>query len=158
MRNVLSSLLALPLLVAGAQRAAAQPARVPPTRAIGVGWSPAAGLFGAELVARSFAMAPRLGGAAGVGFGGVGARLNVALRDPAAHRRVPYVGAGYSAALWLPLIELSGVTSLEGGVQFWPTAGRGMYLDLGGGVAYLTGTGDGDEFGPVIRLLVGGTF
>jgi hypothetical protein len=160
MTNRIPSLIAATLLAVGARRVAAQQDSIPPVRAYGIGYSPAAGLVGVEWVDRSFTrVAPRLGGAFGFGLGGVGARLNLTLRDPAAHRRVPYVGAGYAAALGLPFTDIDGAASVEGGVQFWPAPGRRLYADLGAGVAYLVGPrGNNSDVGPVLRLLLGRTF
>jgi hypothetical protein len=126
-----------------------------PTSAFGIGWSPAAGLIGVEFVNRSFTRAPRLGGAAGIGLAGTGARLNVSLRNPAVSRRVPYLGLGYVAAPWLPILKMSGAASVEGGVQIWPSEHDGLYLDVGAGIAVLTGASS--TTGPVLRLLVGHT-
>ena len=151
-------LLVVLCLAVGSRRAAAQRDSVLPTQAFGIGYSPAAGALGVEWVTRSFPRAPRLGGAHGAGVAGIGARLNVALRDPAERRRVPYVGAGYMSALWLPVLKLSGITSVEGGVQFWPAPGHDFYMDLGAGVALLSGTGHSGDVGPVLRLLFGRTF
>ena len=126
-----------------------------PARAFGIGWSPAAGLIGVEFVDRSFAHAPRLGAAAGIGLAGVGARLNIGLRDPVEHRRLPYVGVGYVTTPWLPVLKMSGAASIEGGVQLWPSRPDGVYCDIGAGVAFLTGASS--TTGPVLRLLVGHT-
>lgn len=126
-----------------------------PTHAFGIGWSPAAGLIGVEFVDRSFVRAPRLGGAAGIGLAGVGARLNIGLRNPAAHRRLPYLGVGYVTTPWLPVLKMTGAASVEGGVQLWPSRADGMYFDVGAGVAFLTGASS--TTGPVLRLLVGHT-
>jgi hypothetical protein len=143
------------LLSVGAQRATAQGADIP-TRAYAFGWSPAAGLLGVELVARSFSAASRFGGAVGIGLGGVGVRLNVLLREPLTYERVPYIGFGYVATPWLPGIRLTSVTTIEGGVQFWPTKPRRVYFDVGGGVGFLTGASS--KVGPVLRLVIGQTF
>jgi len=143
------------LLSIGAERAAAQGAEVP-TNAYAFGWSPAAGLLGVEWVVRSFSPATRFGGAAGVGLGGVGVRLNVALREPRTYERVPYIGFGYVATPWLPAVSLTSVTSIEAGVQFWPTKPRRIYFDVGAGVGFLTGASS--KVGPVLRLLAGQTF
>jgi hypothetical protein len=143
------------LLAGGAHYAAAQGTDVP-TNACAFGWSPAAGLLGVEWVVQSFSTASRFGGAAGVGLGGVGVRLNVSLREPRTHERVPYIGFGYVATPWLPAVRLTSVTSIEGGVQFWPTKPRRVYFDIGAGVGFLTGSPN--KLGPVLRLLVGQTF
>ena len=119
------------------------------------GWSPAAGLLGIEWVDRSFSAAPRLGGAVGVGIGGIGARLNMTLRDPRNHQRVPYVGLGYAVTPWIPVVSLRSVASIEGGVQFWPVSPHKMYFDIGTGIAFLSGTSN--DVGPVLRLLLGST-
>jgi hypothetical protein len=138
-----------------AQRANAQVSSVP-ARAVAFGWSPAAGLFGVEGVARSFAAAPRLGGAVGVGLAGFGVRLNLALRQAKAHRSVPYVAVGHAVTPWIPVIALTSVTSVEGGVQVWPIGERRLYMDFGAGVGYQRGKYN--EVGPVLRLLFGRTF
>jgi len=143
------------LLGAGAQRVAAQGSDVP-TRAYAFGWSPAAGLLGVEWVARSFSTAPQLGGAVGVGIGGIGVRLNVTLREARTHDRVPYLAVGYVMTPWLPAVRLTSVTSIEGGVQFWPVSPRRLYLDFGAGVGFLSGASS--KVGPVLRLLAGRTF
>ena len=143
------------LVGVGAQRVTAQGAEIP-TRAYAFGWSPAAGLLGVEWVTRSFTAAPQFGGAAGVGLGGVGVRLNVTLRDPRTHDRVPYIAVGYVITPWLPAVRLTSVTSIEGGVQFWPVSPRRLYLDFGAGVGFLTGASS--KVGPVLRLLAGRTF
>ena len=149
---VIAALLALgaPCANACAQAAA------PPREAIAVGWSPAAGLIGAEFVGRAHSRAPRLGAAVGIGLAGFGGRFNLALRDPWAHTRVPYLGVGYVTTPWLPVIRMSGAASLEGGVQFWPTAKQNVYVDAGAGVARLFGAAA--STGPVLRLLVGRAF
>ena len=126
-----------------------------PTGAFGIGWSPAAGLVGVEFVSRSFAHASRLGGAAGIGLAGAGVRLNVSLRDPAVNRHLPYLAVGYVATPWLPILRMSGATSVEAGVQVWPSRRDGLYLDFGAGVAFLAGASS--TTGPVLRLLVGHT-
>jgi hypothetical protein len=136
-------------------RANAQASSIP-TRAVAFGWSPAAGLFGVEGVARSFAAAPRLGGAAGVGLAGFGVRINLTLRQPKAHSSVPYVAVGHTVTPWIPVIALTSVTSVEGGVQVWPTGERHLYMDFGAGAAYERGKYN--EVGPVLRLLFGRVF
>jgi hypothetical protein len=113
-------------------------------------------MIGVELVARSFPPAPRLGGALGIGFAGAGVRANLALRDPTANRRVPYVGVGYVALPWIPVLDVTSVTTLEAGVQLWPTGTRHIYADLGAGVGWLGG--GAPSTGPVLRLLVGRVF
>jgi hypothetical protein len=143
------------LLGVGTQRVAAQGTDVA-TRAYAFGWSPAAGLLGVEWVARSFSAAPRLGGAAGVGLGGVGVRLNVTLREPRTHNRIPYLAVGYVMTPWVPAVKLTSVTSIEGGLQFWPANPRRLYVDLGAGVGFLSGAAS--NVGPVLRFLVGRTF
>ncbi len=153
--NHRSRVLVAVLLAVGAQRADAQSTDVP-TNAYAIGWSPAAGLLGVEWVVRSFSAASRFGGAAGAGLGGVGVRLNVSLRQPRTHDRVPYIGFGYVATPWLPAVKLTSVTSIEGGVQFWPTKPRRLYFDLGAGVGFLTGAAN--KVGPVLRLVAGQTF
>jgi hypothetical protein len=93
-------------------------ATVIPTHAYAFGWSPAAGLLGVEFVARSFTAAPRLGGALGVGIGGIGARLDLTLRDPTTYNRIPYLALGYVVTPWIPTVKLSSATSIEAGVRF----------------------------------------
>jgi hypothetical protein len=127
-----------------------------PTRAFAFGWSPAAGLLGVEFVDRSFTRMPRLGGAVGIGLAGVGARLNVTIRDPAATRHVPYLGVGYVATPWLPIIRMSGAASVEGGVQVWPSRRDDLYFDFGAGIAFITGASSSTA--PGLRLLVGHPF
>ena len=127
-----------------------------PGHAYALGWSPAAGLIGVELVARSFSAAPRFGGAVGVGVGGAGARLNLTLREPRAYNKVPYVAVGYVVTPWIPSIKLKSAVTIEGGVQVWPVSPRKLYLDFGTGIAFLSGASD--KLGPVLRLLVGQTF
>ena len=127
-----------------------------PTHTYAFGWSPAAGLLGVEFVARSFTAAPRLGGALGVGIGGIGARLDLTLRDPTTYNKVPYLAVGYVVTPWIPTVKLSSAASIEGGVQFWPVSPRRLYLDFGGGIAILSGASN--KLGPVLRLLIGQTF
>lgn len=152
-RLLRASLVAMAFTTAGsalqAQAASA------PTNAFGIGWSPAAGLIGVELVHRSFVHVPRLGAAAGIGLAGAGARLNFSIRDPAKSQRLPYVGAGYVTTPWLPVLKMSGAASVEGGVQFWPGRRDGVYFDVGAGIAFLAGSSS--PTGPVLRLLVGHT-
>jgi hypothetical protein len=140
-----------------AQEAAADSSARPPVRtALALGWSPAAGAIGAEWVHRA-APGRRLGWAAGVGFAGFGARLNLELARrgrAGARQRVPYVGVGALATPWMPVLDTRGAASLEGGVQFWPVARGGWYADLGAGAAAVF-SGDGTQPGPVLRLLVG---
>ena len=143
------------LLASRTEHAVAQVTGVP-LHAFAFGWSPAAGLIGVELVARSFEQAPRLGGAVGVGIGGVGARLDLTLREPRTHNRVPYLAAGYVITPWIPSVKLSSAATFEGGVQIWPVRPRRLYLDVGTGIAFLSGASD--KLGPVLRLLVGATF
>ena len=143
------------LVVTGAPYASAQVIAVP-EHAVAFGWSPAAGLIGVEFVARSFSGAPRVGGAVGVGIGGVGARLNLTLREPSTYNKVPYVAAGYVVTPWIPSVKLSSAATIEGGVQIWPVSPRRLYLDFGTGIAFLSGTSS--KLGPVLRLLVGQTF
>lgn len=153
MRRDLLLLVAL-FFVANAKPLFAQSDRIP-TAAWAFGWSPAAGLIGLEVVARSFGAAQHLGGAAGIGIGGLGLRVNLAMRNPNAHHRIPYLGVGYAATPWLPTIRLKSLTSIEGGVQIWPTGQSRLYMDFGAGVAFLTGASE--EIGPVLRLLFGRT-
>lgn len=120
------------------------------------GWSPAAGLLGIEWVDRSFSAAPRFGGAVGVGIAGAGIRLNMTLRDPTTHHRVPYLGVGYAVTPWMPVVKLRSVASIEGGVQFWPVSPHKMYVDVGTGIAFLSGVSN--DVGPVLRLLLGSAF
>lgn len=137
--------------------AAAKAQSQSPTQAIAVGWSPAAGLIGAECVKKSFSFAPRLGGALGVGLGGFGARLNLSLRRPTGRRAVPYLGVGYAYTPWFPVLAgISSVETLEGGVQFWPARGRHFYADVGAGYARVNS--GRDEPGVVIRALLGRAF
>lgn len=143
------------LLVVQTQNADAQATGLP-VHAFAFGWSPAAGLLGVELVARSFSGAPRLGGAIGVGIAGVGARLDFSLRDPTAFNKVPYIAGGYVATPWIPTVKLTGAATIEGGVQIWPVNPRRLYLDFGTGIAFLSGASN--KLGPVVRLLVGRTF
>lgn len=156
MRHYLCPLFAL-LLGAYAVRAEAQAVSMP-TRAWALGWSPAAGLVGVELVARSFSPTTRVGGAAGIGIGGAGVRLNVALREPRAHNRVPYVAAGIVAVAWLPTIAATTVTTIEGGVQFWPQTPRRFYMDLGAGIGFQDSTPDWERIVPAVRIVFGRTF
>ena len=156
MSRLLRGFLGVTIALSTAGAAAQAQGVSPPTRAFGIGWSPAAGLIGVEFVKRSFAHAPRLGGAAGIGLAGAGARLNVTLRDPLANRHVPYLGVGYVATPWLPILKMSGAASIEGGVQLWPSRGDGLYFDVGAGIAFLAGASS--TTGPVLRLLVGHTF
>jgi len=156
MSRLLRGCLGVTIALSTAGAAAQAQSVPPPTRAFGIGWSPAAGLIGVEFVKRLFAPASRLGGAAGIGLAGAGARLNVTLRDPAANRHVPYLGLGYVATPWLPILKVSGAASVEGGVQVWPSRGDGLYFDVGGGIALLNGASS--TIGPVLRLLVGQTF
>ena len=151
-RAVIAAVLALG---ASGVNAHGQAAAVP-REAVAVGWSPAAGLVGAEFVVRSHSRAPRLGVAVGIGIGGFGGRLNIALRDPRAHTRVPYLGGGYVTTPWLPVLRMSGAASLEGGMQFWPVSKQNLYFDVGAGAARLFGAGA--STGPVLRLLVGRAF
>jgi hypothetical protein len=141
------------VMVLGAHSLSAQPAPLP-QRALGGGWSPAAGLIGIELVQRSFTSAPRINGAVGVGLAGFGARLNFCIRQPVTERRVPYIGVGYAATPWVPAVRVSGAATVEGGMQFWPRAGHRLYVDVGAGAALLVNARS--QFGPVLRLLVGG--
>jgi hypothetical protein len=123
--------------------------------AFGIGWSPAAGLIGVEFVNRSFRRLPRLGGAAGIGLAGAGVRLNLSLRNPVGARPLPYLGVGYVATPWLPVLRMSGAVCVEGGLQVWPLRRDGVYVDLGTGVAVPAGASR--TIGPVLRLLVGHT-
>ncbi len=111
------------------------PAPPPPRRAVATGLSPTAGILGWEYVRR--ALWGPAGFAAGIGLGGVGARLNLELlararRDSA--RAVPYVGGGVLLAPAITDDANTGLASLEGGVQLWPRRARRLYVDLGAGV------------------------
>ena len=149
-----SRLLLMLLLAISAQSLRAQSADST-NSVFAFGWSPAAGLLGIEWVARSFSAAPRFGGAIGVGLAGTGVRLNLTLRDPRTHARVPYLGVGYAVTPWMPVVKLRSVASIEGGVQFWPVSPHKMYLDIGTGIAFLSGASN--DVGPVLRLLLGST-
>ena len=141
-------------LALAAQRVAAQ-ATDTANSVFAFGWSPAAGLLGIEWVGRSFSAVPRLGGAAGAGLAGLGARLNVALREPTTHQRVPYFGIGYAVTPWMPVVQLRSIASIEGGVQFWPDPPRHFYMDISAGVGFLSGASE--KVRPVLRLLFGST-
>lgn len=124
-----------------------------PRTAIAAGYSPAAGLIGAEWV--RWPRSGRLGMAVGAGLAGAGGRVNVSsVRRDNDRRRVPYVGAGYLVMPWLPFVSARGAASLEGGVQFWPAPGHRFYADLGAGAALLHGSA-GHWVGPVLRLTLG---
>lgn len=141
----------------GADAAGAQDASIP-KRAYAVGLNSTAGFFGVEWVARSLPAAKRLGAAAGLGIFGGGVRLNLSLREPTAHNRVPYLASGLSVIAWLPP-GISGprsVASIEAGVQLWPKSPRRLYVDLGVGAGFEMGS-SGDAL-PAVRVVAGRTF
>lgn len=154
--HALSSVAApLAFALPGALRAQAAP---PPRQALAIGWSPAAGIVGVEYVRRPSRGGPLpVGFAAGAGILGVGARVHVGLRrgGAPARQRVPYVGAGYAANMWLDFSSVRSVTTGEAGVQFWPAARRRAYFDFGAGAALVTRDGGGANAGAVLRALVG---
>lgn len=133
----------------------------PPRYALAIGWSPAAGLIGGEVVRR-----PGPGGQLPVGFAvgagllGPGARVHVALGRTAAPaaRRVPYAGVGYTANAWADYATFRRAATAEGGVQFWPARRHRVYADLGAGAALVSHYGGRTSGGPVLRALVGMAF
>ncbi len=145
------------LLGVGVRSVAAQETGIP-RRAYAVGMNTTAGFLGVEWVARSFAKAPRWGGAVGVGILGAGARLNLALREPLAHTLVPYLSSGLSVGIFSlpPLARSWNGASIEAGIQVWPKKPRRLYVDVGVGAATEFGR-SGDPL-PALRIVGGRTF
>ena len=130
-----------------------------PMHAWALGYSPAAGLLGAEVTVRLRKSPESI--SAGFGALGGGVRINRELRKRPEGMTdgsgvMPYAAVG---ATWVNFLfwTQAPMVNAETGVQLWPMAGGGLYGDVGIGVGRVWWR-DAPQTMPLIHFLIGHTW